>query len=266
MENKKFTIRLETPNDYNAVEKQTRDAFWGVYSPSCTEHLVVRKLHESNISIPELNYVAEMDGRIVGSILYSRSKVVDANGNDHALISFGPLSVLPEYRSLGIGAALMNKTIEEAQKLGCKAIIIYGEPDYYPRFGFRNAKEYSITTPEGDNFDAFMVLPLFAGALNGISGKCYQGDIFYFPDSDAIEFDKSFPPKEAAVLAPISLLFNHISPAAQEAFTSRKIDTLQRLKMFSGREIASWDGIDENTQRSIDAAFDKIGLPRRIWH
>ena len=62
----------------------------------------------------------------------------------------------------------MLRTFDEARKLGYRAIVIFGHPDYYPRMGFRRAAEFGITTADGSSFDAFMALPLYEGALDEI--------------------------------------------------------------------------------------------------
>ncbi len=67
-------LRLEKPADYRVVEELTREAFWGLHRPKCDEHLLVHKLRDIPAFIPELDYVAEIDGQIVGNIMYSRAR------------------------------------------------------------------------------------------------------------------------------------------------------------------------------------------------
>ena len=83
----------------------------------------------------------------------------------------GPLSVLPAYQRRGIGSQLLQETLDKARKLGYKAVIIFGNPGFYERFGFKNAQQFMIQTSSGENFDVFMALELQEGALDGISGK-----------------------------------------------------------------------------------------------
>ena len=78
-----YIIRKETPADWAAVDFVTREAFWNVYAPGCDEHLIVHDLHGSKDSIEELTYVAECEGRIVGQIQYTHSRVFD--GKDDLL-------------------------------------------------------------------------------------------------------------------------------------------------------------------------------------
>ncbi|MCL2664190.1 MAG: N-acetyltransferase [Defluviitaleaceae bacterium] len=201
-----ITFRLETHADRYAVEALTREAFWKFWETDgrviCDEHLLVNKLRTAQGYVPELNFVAEIDGKIVGHIIYSKSKVVDGEKNEHELLTFGPLSVLPKEQKKGIGQALMRHSFAEAKKLGYRGAVIYGHPKYYPRVGFRRAAEFGITTPEGEAHDYFMALPFYLGALDGISGKHYIDAVYWeLTQKDALEFDKKFPYKEPHILA-----------------------------------------------------------------
>ena len=89
-------IRRETENDYRTVEELTREAFWNLYVPGCTEHFVLHNLRKSRDFIPELDFIAEKEGQIVGNIVYSRGIIRDAQGAEHTVLCFGPVSVLPE--------------------------------------------------------------------------------------------------------------------------------------------------------------------------
>jgi len=97
----------------------TREAFW-VNTDSRSfidEHLLVYKLRSTPAFMPELDYVAEINGRIVSNIMYSKAKIIATNGKNHEVLTFGPLSVLPEFQNQGIGKALMYFTIAEARRL-----------------------------------------------------------------------------------------------------------------------------------------------------
>ena len=189
-------IRPESPEDYYQTEHMTQKAFWNLYNPGCSEHLLVRKLRSDPAYVPALSRVAELDGKIVGAILYSRSKVVDGE-TTHEVLTFGPLCVEPALQKTGIGGALMQATFQLAREAGHKAIIIFGEPGYYPRFGFAPCERFGITTADGKNFDAFMALELVPGALNGVHGKFHEAEVFEnLPDEETDEFNKQFPHME----------------------------------------------------------------------
>ena len=67
-----LTIRLETEKDYRAVEELTREAFWNVYKPGADEHYYVHKMRSHPDFIPELAFVLEKDGKIIGNIMYTK--------------------------------------------------------------------------------------------------------------------------------------------------------------------------------------------------
>ena len=52
-------IRNETPADYRAVENLTRESFWNVYRPGCTEHYVLHCYRSAPDFVPELDFVME---------------------------------------------------------------------------------------------------------------------------------------------------------------------------------------------------------------
>lgn len=190
------SIRLEEERDYRKVEHLTREAFWDIYHPGCTEHLIVHKLRTAPAFVKELSYVACDEDSIIGSIIYSKAKVINDQNQEFEVLCMGPLSVLPSFQRKGIGSLLMNHSIEKARGLGFKAIIIFGNPEYYRRFGFVNAAKYGIKTASGENFDAFMALELCGGALHGITGKFYGDKVFETEDEELEIFEKGFPYKE----------------------------------------------------------------------
>lgn len=260
----KLVLRQENANDHYKVEELTREAFWGYFNPTCDEHYLAHLLRNIPAFVQELDYVAEADGRLVGNIMYTKAKVVTSNGGEHEVLTFGPLSVLPEYWNCGVGSALVRHTILKAKKMGYRAIVIYGHPDYYLRFGFRSADIFGITTPDGKNFDALMAMPLYDGALDGISGAFHEDPIFNINKKDAIEFDKRFPHKEPAAMPSIDILLSKLEPPACRAFIDRNITTLSVLNTISGREMLKWDGIDERVLMVINKVLKENGYPGKL--
>ena len=191
-----ISIRLEEERDYRKVEFLTREAFWDLYHPGCSEHLIVHKIRKVPAFVKELNYVACDGDNVVGNIVYSKAKVVDDKNNEFEVLCMGPIGVLPSFQKKGIGSFIMKCSIKKAKELGFKAIIIFGNPKYYQRFGFINAKNYGITTASGENFDPFMALELFDGALDGIAGKYYEDQVFKIDDKELEAFEKGFPYRE----------------------------------------------------------------------
>jgi len=192
-------LRPEEEKDYKTVENITREAFWNNYVPGCDEHFLVHNLRKTDVFIKELDFVALCNNEIVGNIMYAKSTVKN-NDLEYAILTFGPLSVLPEYQDKGIGGKLINHTIELSKKLGYKGIIIYGDPEYYKRFGFKESKEYKITNKDKKFPAALLVLELYPNALNGIEGIFDEGKAYEIDKNEADEFDKNFIAKEKRYL------------------------------------------------------------------
>lgn len=193
---KELVIRNEKEKDYRRVEEITREAFWNLYVPGCNEHYLAHQLRKSTDFIPELDFVAVLEDQIVGNIMFSKSYIMDLEGNRFDVVTFGPISVLPSYQNQKIGSALVNHSIEQASQLGYSAILIYGYPDYYQRFGFRPAKDFGIANGEGRYPVAHMVLELQEGTLNNIHGKAYESSVFQISDKEASDFDQEFSPRK----------------------------------------------------------------------
>jgi predicted N-acetyltransferase YhbS len=193
------TLRTEEDKDFRTVENLTREAFWNLYRPGCSEHYILHKLRSSPAFIKELDLVAELGGEIVGNIVYSKAMVVDDAGTKREVIGFGPLSVLPSCQRQGIGAKLIEHTVAIAKEMGFKAIVIFGDPSFYHRFGFENADKFDIHTAEGENFEPFMVKELYAGSLQGITGRFFDDEAFHVNEDELDLYDKEFSAKEKKV-------------------------------------------------------------------
>jgi predicted N-acetyltransferase YhbS len=189
-----IVIREERSEDFWDTEYVTQKAFWNLHSPGCKEHLLVHELRSDAAYVPEISRVAEKDGKIVGTIMYSRAKVVDGDLT-HAVLTFGPLCVEPSLQKTGIGGLLLETTMQLARDAGYKAIIIFGEPGYYPKYGFVTCDHFGITTSSGENFDAFMGIELIPGGMDNVHGKFYEAELFEdLPDEQVDQFSEKFPP------------------------------------------------------------------------
>ena len=191
-----MVIREERVEDYWDTEYVTQKAFWNLHNPGCNEHLLVHELRSDAAYIPEISRVAEKDGKIVGTIMYSRAKVVEGD-SIHEVLTFGPLCVEPSLQKTGIGGLLLETTMQLARDAGYKAIIIFGEPGYYPKYGFVTCDHFGITTSSGENFAAFMGIELVPGGMQDVHGKFYEADLFeHLPDEAVDEFSQKFPTME----------------------------------------------------------------------
>ena len=260
-------IRLETPDDHYAVEEMTRETFWSFWEEDedrtiCDEHMLVHKLRNVDALVPELNCVAELNGRIVGHIIYTRSWIEADDGKKYETLTFGPLTVMPEHQSKGIGRALMQHTFAEAKRLGYRAVLIFGHPDYYPRVGFRRAAEFGLTTSDGSVFDAFMVYLLYDGALDGIHGKYHIDPVYMqLTEEETLEYDKRFPPKKAHILTPIDVLLDRLEPDAASAIRELGFNSIDILKSRSERDIASLPGMDAKAVETVRTVMKEHKFP-----
>ncbi len=192
-------IRHENKNDYRAVEEVAREAFWNLYFPGAAEHAVVNKMRNSKDFIPELTFVIEVDGQIAGAIFYSHSKIVGSDNKEYDTISFGPVFISPRYHRMGLGRKLITHSIEEAKKLGHRAILTLGYPYHYEPYGFVGGKKYNISMEDGKFYKGLLVLPLYEGALDNISGYAAISEDLDATEEEIEEFDKTFPYKEKKV-------------------------------------------------------------------
>ncbi len=194
-----LSIALETAQDFRTVENLTREAFWDVYKPGCDEHLLVHKIRNRDAFVKVLDLVVSDDEVIIANIIYSRARVVNDAGGETEVLCMGPVSVLPIYQKQGIGSMLIKYSLELARQLDFKGVILFGNPDYYHRFGFVNAEKYGIQTSTGENFEPFMALELSPGSLDGVAGKFYHDEAFQIDPEELEEFEKQFPYREKHV-------------------------------------------------------------------
>jgi len=157
-------IRPEIKKDYPAIYEVNKLAF-----RRDAEARLVERLRNSSGFIPELSLVALTGGRVVGHVMFSMISI-ESPALSVPSLGLAPIAVLPDYQKRGIGSQLVRKGIYEARRLGHKIVIIVGHPAYYPRFGFTPAAEKGLNVPLDVPDEAFMVLELVPGALNGVNG------------------------------------------------------------------------------------------------
>lgn len=139
-----YIIRLETENDYRAAEQLTREAFWNVYRPGCLEHYVLHVLRSDPAFVPELSFVMERDGRLIGHVMYMRSQIQSYDGRAIPIMTFGPISIAPDCKRQGYGTILLRHSMEAAGQLGAGALAITGNIGFYGKSGFVVASSRGI--------------------------------------------------------------------------------------------------------------------------
>lgn len=197
--NNNYIIRLETPADYRAVEEMTKRSFWNVYVPGCEEHYLTHVMRDSVDFIPELNLVLELDGKIIASVKYLKSRLKDENGLEKEIVSFGPLCVEPDYQRTGYGKVLLEYSFDVAKDMGYEVITNFGDPANYVARGFKSCHKYNVCL-EGDIYhSSLLVKELVPGVLDGRKWYFYESPVGELMSEDGfVEFDKTFPVMEKA--------------------------------------------------------------------
>lgn len=166
-------IRREIPEDLAAIRFVNEQAFDRVDEADLVDAL--RRNDKVTLSL-----VAVIDGRITGHALFSPMTLETENGRQ-PIVGLGPVAVLPEAQRQGVGSRLIETGLNLCREMRETAVIVLGHPDYYPRFGFVRASQFSIKSSYDVPNDAFMALELVDGSLNGRAGIAY-----YQPEFDGV--------------------------------------------------------------------------------
>ena len=192
-------IRLETSKDHIEVEHLVRESFWNVYRPGCLEHYVLHCLRNDPAFVPELDFVMEKDGVIIGQNIFMRASIAADDGRSIPILTMGPICIAPEVKRQGYGKILLDYSLEQAAKLGVGAVCFEGNIDFYGKSGFTYASNYGIRyhgLPEGEDASFFLCKELIPGYLDDITGEYATPTGYFVDEGEAEEFDKHFPPKE----------------------------------------------------------------------
>ena len=197
--NNDFIIRLEKPEEFRETENLVRESFWNVYRPGCSEHYVIHVLRNDPAFVPELDFVMERDGRLIGQNMFMRTVIEADDGRTIPVLTMGPIGITPELKRKGYGKKLLDYSLEKAAELGFGAVLFEGNIGFYSKSGFDYARNFGIRyhdLPEGADDSFFLCKELVPGYLDGITGV-YQTPPGYYVDDAGVEaFDRGFPPKE----------------------------------------------------------------------
>lgn len=199
MSEKNITIRPETESDDRAVENLTREAFWNVYRPGCMEHYVLHCFRTDPAFVPELDLVMELDGTLIGHIMYARSEIACSDGRALPIMTFGPISLAPEYKRQGYGKCLLDYSMEKAKDMGAGALAITGNILFYGKSGFVPAKSKGIRYADDPDASYLLIKELTPGFLSGISGTYKDPEGYFVCERDPdgfVQFEATFPEKE----------------------------------------------------------------------
>ena len=228
-------IRLEKPQDYREVENLTREAFWNVYRPGCTEHYVLNQFRTNPDFIPELDFVMEEDSRIIGHVMFSKAEISltpDPSFPSEALLpvafpkergaaakeaspmggglegtsfpswTFGPISIHPDYKRKGYGLKLLQYALEKAKEMGIGLLQMEGNIDFYKHAGFDLASKMKIhyhAEPRESEVPYFLAQELIPGYWGNREGTYCPPKGYFVADEnpEAFEtYEADFPIKE----------------------------------------------------------------------
>lgn len=167
-----IVIRPEEVGDWPAIDEVNNLAFG---QPN--EGELVRLLRKASRFVPGLSLVAEVEGQVVGHILFYP---IDIRGSERSVecLALAPMAVVPAHQNKGVGSQLVRDGLAAAGRLGFGSVVVIGHPAYYPRFGFSPASKWGIRAPFDAPDEALMALELVAGSLVGSAGILVYPDEF----------------------------------------------------------------------------------------
>lgn len=199
MNKNNITIRLERVEEHHEVENLVRESFWNVYRPGCLEHYVLHQLRIDPDFISELDFVMELDGKLIGQNIFVKAVINADDSRTIPIVIMGPICITPELKRKGYGKILLDYSLDKAARMGFGAVCIEGNIDFYGKSGFTYASEFGIRyhgLPEGEDASFFLCKELIPSYLEGITGE-YETPAGYFVDEAEVEaFDKAFTYKE----------------------------------------------------------------------
>ena len=202
MDIQNIIIRRETEKDHRAVENLIRESFWNVYRPGCLEHYVIHHLRNDPAFVPELDFVMEKDGVLIGQNMFMRAVIKADDGRAIPIMTMGPICIAPELKRQGYGKMLLDDSLKQVAALGCGAVCFEGNILFYGKSGFTYASDFGIRyhgLPEGADASFFLCKELIPGYLRGVTGEYAPPEGYFAAEQNPEEFeafDALFPPKE----------------------------------------------------------------------
>ena len=193
---KNIMIRNEKKADYEVVEKITREAFYNLYVPECVEHYLVHIMREHEDFLPELDFVLELNGEVIGNVMYTKARLLDEDGNKKEILTFGPLCIKPEYQRQGYGKKLIEYSFERAAELGYDVVVIFGSPANYVGRGFKSCKKYDVCIEGGKYPSAMMIKELLPDTLKGHKWCYYDSPVMMISEEEALKYDDTLEKME----------------------------------------------------------------------
>ena len=192
-------IRPERAEDRQEAERLCREAFWNVYRPGCLEHYVLHVLREDADFVPELDFVMERAGRLIGQNVFVRAAIRTDGGADLPILTMGPIWIAPECQGQGYGRRLLDYTLARAAEQGFAAVCLEGNIGFYGPSGFRFARTFGLRyhgLPANSDDSFFLCRELRPGAFAGVTGEYATPPGYLVEEAEAEAFDRAFPPRE----------------------------------------------------------------------
>jgi len=165
-----MTIRAEQSGDIPFIWKINEKAFGQEAEADLVDNLRKR-------GIPLVSLVSEEAGELIGHILFTPVLLVGSENNLN-LKGLAPMAVAPHHQKKGVGSALVKAGIEVCRAMDTDALVVLGHPNYYPKFGFKSASEFNVKSEFNAPEEAFMVLELKPGVLDGHRGVIMYHKLF----------------------------------------------------------------------------------------
>jgi putative acetyltransferase len=167
-------IRTERVSDYDEVFQVNYLAF----ENREYESKLVERIRLSEQFIPELSLVAEENNHIVGHALFSKAEVIEGDNNQEVIV-LAPIAVLPGHQKQGIGSKLILEGLQRCTELGYAFVFLVGHPTYYPKFGFKPARNCGFHLNQFKVSDeVFMVYELTQSSTNQLKGELRYPESF----------------------------------------------------------------------------------------
>ena len=161
-----FKIAQQTQADSQVVEALMTEAF----GPNRYDRSVWAL--RPGEPVAALCLVGYDDDQAVGSLRFWEVML-----NNEIILLLGPLAVQPHVRGKGFGQQLVQEGMRLARLGPWRLVLVSGEPDYYPKFGFVPAVDYGLAWPGFVELERLQFCELVPGALSSLppSGLVVRG-------------------------------------------------------------------------------------------
>ena len=142
--NNRVIIRHERQDEQRQVESLVRESFWNVYRPGCLEHYVLNQLRQDEAFVPELNFVMELEGRLIGQVIFMRAEIKADDGRSIPIMTMGPICIAPEYKRQGYGSFPKLKIPHQSHADFCSTDTAGGLDNKKRRYAPRGGVAYRL--------------------------------------------------------------------------------------------------------------------------